>query len=151
MSALLSGRCNGRYQGMLSVTSSPRLIMPIKSTLLQTADAKSLLETDSRESRLSGSTSVTAKTSLDTDKASNSKGSGGSASSEKAVQSNQKTIVDQRTTDAGPVKITVIAYSDGSSDTLREIKDRGFASLAGAQPNKSVSLSDKGLVFDNLA
>ncbi|KQM67688.1 hypothetical protein ASE75_01810 [Sphingomonas sp. Leaf17] len=76
--------------------------------------------------------------------------SDGGTSPEASVQNTRKTIVDQRTTDAGSMRITVVAYSDGSSETLREIKNTDDLSRAIPQRERPASLSDKGMIVDML-
>lgn len=135
---------------MISLTSMPRLLVPVRPPLLQTSSAKSLLDQDGGESGIPESAPIAAGSALGADRTANSGKWDDKGPAQKAVTNGQKTIVDQRTTDAGSLKITVIAYSDGSSDTLREIKEQGLSSLTGAQPNKVTSMSDKGLVVDKL-
>ncbi|MDR7259912.1 hypothetical protein J2X47_004120 [Sphingomonas sp. BE270] len=135
---------------MLSAISSPRFLTPVKPDPLQPTAAKSLLDANKNVNGLSGPTPSVSQGSIAQGETASSATNSDKASSQKGVQSNQKTIVDQRTTDAGPVKITVIAYSDGSSDTLREIKGSGLPSSSNLNRAENLSPSDKGLVVDKL-
>jgi len=69
--------------------------------------------------------------------------------------------VDRRVADGGTMKVTVISYSDGSHDTLQEIKGGSFDKAAGIpridmsgarQPSsKAVLFGGKGMMIDKTA
>ena len=59
-----------------------------------------------------------------------------------------KQIVDIRTNDAGDVKTTVIAYSDGSTDKFSQVKPGSLAPSPAQQNKKSASFGEKGMTIN---
>jgi len=130
------------YTGMLSSISSSGLLTQARPKLLPNSAILSPAEDKSTAaSAVPVATSAKAKA----DTPASQDGDDGKS----ATQKQQKTIVDQRTTDTGSMRITVISYSDGSSDTLQQVKNIDQSTpIASAKP---FSLSDKGLMIDRTA
>lgn len=69
--------------------------------------------------------------------------------------------VDRRVSDGGTMRVTVIAYSDGSRDTLKEIKGGPFNKAAGipkldrpqtdTNASRNVVFGGKGMMIDKSA
>ncbi|MEC3909049.1 hypothetical protein U5A82_00750 [Sphingobium sp. CR2-8] len=72
-------------------------------------------------------------------------------SADASVKQQQKTVVDQRTIDAGSVQVTVISYSDGSSETLEKIKNAEQFGLSNSGSEKLTSPPPKGVIVDKFA
>ncbi|RYF12839.1 MAG: hypothetical protein EOO77_16820 [Oxalobacteraceae bacterium] len=129
---------------MLSTVSSSNLLTTVRPTLLKKA-ASLMPEEDKSGTDKKVPALLAAKA-----KAGANKTDGGDEPSSKSTEQRQtKTIVDQRTTDTGSMRITVISYSDGSSDTLQQVKNTDQS--VSASSKKSASLSDKGLMIDRTA
>ncbi|RYE94834.1 MAG: hypothetical protein EOO77_43735 [Oxalobacteraceae bacterium] len=127
---------------MLSSISSSNLLTQAPPKLLQNSAGLSLQEPKSTAAS-AVPVARAAKANVDTTSAkANDDG-------KSATQTQQKTIVDQRTTDTGSMRITVISYSDGSSDTLQQVKNIDQSTpVASAKPFSS---SDKGLMLNRTA
>ncbi|MBD8617679.1 hypothetical protein IFT67_01940 [Sphingomonas sp. CFBP 13728] len=136
---------------MLSTISPTKLLARVASNPLQRPAARMLLETDGQITEEPGSNATTvggvigqvgpARTEASTDK----------DMAQKSAGNGKRTIVDQRTTDAGPMRITVIAYSDGSTETLQEVKNVDRLVLAATPMRNAAPTLDKAMVIDRLA
>ena len=135
---------------MLSTISPTNLLTRVASNPLQRPVARTLLETDGQIAQEPGSNATTvggvigqiqpARTEASTDK----------DMAQRPAGNGKRTIVDQRTTDAGPVRITVIAYSDGSTETLQEMKSMDRLAQAVMPIRNAAPTLDKAMVIDRL-